>query len=293
MRIGLATCGVLPEPDHDEAPLLAAFRGAGHRADPVAWDTPAGSPRALAGYDAVCLRATWNYARQAARFLAWVEAAAGETRVFNPECVVRWNIEKTYLGRLERRGVPIVPTVFVEPGASADVGVVAGERGWDRVVIKPTVGAGSVLAERFELGRSGGTANAQAFLDLHGPGRGMMIQRYMPSVERRHAGELAVITIGGRVTHGVRKRPRFASEEERVEGSTPTVEERAFAGSVLRAAGEELGAAELLYARVDVMRGDGGEILLSELELIEPSLYFGLCDGAAAAFVGALERVLA
>ena len=292
MRIGLATCGVLPEPDHDEAPLLAALRDAGHRAEPVAWDTPAGSTRSLAGFDAVCLRATWNYAHRADRFLAWVEAASAVTRVLNPATVVRWNVEKTYLQRLEARGVPIVPTVFVEAGATADVGRVGGERGWDRVVIKPTVGAGSVLAERFEIGRSGGVAAAQTFLDTHAPARGMMIQRYMPSVEAGETSELAIVTIGGEVSHGVRKRPRFASEDERVEGSSPTGAERAFAGRVLDAAGEELGGAALLYARVDVMREDDGEILLSELELIEPSLYFGLCAGAAAKFVGALERVM-
>jgi len=292
MRIGLANCVVLPEPDTDEAPLLAALRGAGHRAEPVAWDGPTGSVRALAGFDAVCLRATWNYAHQAERFVEWVEAASQVTRVLNPAPVVRWNVEKSYLRRLEARGVPIVPTVFVEAGATADVSGVVGERGWESVVIKPTVGAGSVLAERFETGRAGGVAEAQTFLDTHAPARGMMIQRYMPSVEAGETGELAIVTIGGEVSHGVRKRPRFASEDERVEGASPTGAERAFAGRVLQAAGEELGGAALLYARVDVMRGDDGEILLSELELIEPSLYFGLCEGAAAGFVRALERVV-
>lgn len=292
MRIGLATCGVLPEPDHDEAPLLAALCEAGHRGEPVAWDTLEGSARAVAGFDAVCLRATWNYAHQADRFVAWVEAASRMTRVLNPAPVVRWNVEKTYLRRLESRGVPIVPTVFVGAGASADVGGVVGERGWDRVVIKPTVGAGSVLAERFEVGSGDGVLAAQAFLDVHAPSRGMMIQRYMPSVEAAESGELAIVTIGGEVSHGVRKRPRFASEDELVEASAPTPEERAFAGSVLAAVAAELDGSALLYARVDVMRGDGGEILLSELELIEPSLYFGLCEGAAAGFVRTLERMM-
>lgn len=294
MRIGLANCETLPEPDFDEAPLLAALHEAGHRAEPVAWDGPAGSVGALAGFDAVCLRATWNYAHRAERFVAWVEAASAVTRVLNPAPVVRWNVEKTYLRRLESRGVPIVPTVFVEAGASVDVGAVAAARDWDGVVIKPTVGAGSVLAERFGLGRAegDGAGAAQAFLDTHAPARGMMVQRYMPSVEAGETGELAIVTIGGEVSHGVRKRPRFATEDERVEASLPTAEERAFAGTVLNAAGAELGGAALLYARVDVMRGDDGEILLSELELIEPSLYFGLCEGSAAGFVRALERVL-
>jgi len=295
MRIGLATCAVLPEPDLDEAPLLAALRAAGHEAASVAWDGPDGAPESLAAYDAVCLRATWNYAHDVERFVAWAERASRVTRVLNPAPVVRWNVEKTYLRRLAARGVAIVPTVFVAAGASVDVAAVLGARAWDRVVIKPTVGAGSMLAERFAVGDgvAGGLAAAQAFLDKHVASRGMMIQRYMPSVESADAGELAVVTIGGEVSHGVRKMARFAADDERVDASSPTADEAAFAESVLRAAGEELDGASPLYARVDVMRGEGGEILLSELELVEPSLYFGLGEGSAARFVRALERVMA
>lgn len=293
MRIGLATCVSLPEPDFDERPLLAALHDAGHEAEPVAWDGPDGSPSALAGFDAVCLRSTWNYAHDVGRFLAWAESAAGVTRVLNPVPALRWNVEKTYLERLSRRGVPIVPTVFVGRGGSTDVGGLLASRGWPGVVVKPTVGAGSLLAERFGADEA---EAAQAFLARHVSSRGMMVQRYMPSVESADSGELAVVTIDGEVSHGVRKRARFAADEERVDAAQPTAEEAAFAGDVLRAAGEELagvlGGARLLYARVDVMRGDGGELLLGELELVEPSLYFEQGEGSASSFVRALEQMI-
>ncbi|MBZ0268956.1 hypothetical protein K8I85_12425, partial [bacterium] len=49
-----------------------------------------------------------------------------------------------------------------------------------------------------------------------------------------------------------------------------------------------------LYARVDMMRGDAGDLLLMELELIEPYLYPeqgpGMGEGFAAALESALER---
>jgi len=35
--------------------------------------------------------------------------------------VLRWNLHKGYLRELEAAGVPIVPTVFLERGASPDL----------------------------------------------------------------------------------------------------------------------------------------------------------------------------
>jgi hypothetical protein len=45
----------------------------------------------------------------------------------------------------------------------------------------------------------------------------------------------------------------------------------------------------LLYARIDLLRGDDAEPCLLELELTEPSLFFAYADGAADRFVAALK----
>lgn len=290
MRVCLATSERLEEPDPDEKPLLRAFREAGHEAESVPWDGEGGEPAGLDRFDAVCLRATWNYAKHLDAFLEWVGGASRATTLLNPERVVRWNIHKTYLRDLQSRGAAIVPTAFVERNGSADVAAVARDRGWDSVIVKPTVGAASLLVKQFgedELDK------AQEYLDKHVRERDMMIQRYLPSVEREESAEMSVVMIGGEISHGVRKKPRYDDEDESVERTEPGAEERRFAERTVAAAREAMGGVEMVCARVDVMRGEDGEILLGELELVEPSLWFDVREGSAARYVRAVERLAA
>lgn len=281
MNIALVNCAVLPEPDHDEAPLLEAFRAAGHTAATIAWDDPASDP---GGYDACVLRATWNYHRRPDAFREWVRAAAGRTRLVNPGETVLWNMHKRYLRELESRRIPIVPTAWADRGSATDLRAVCAERGWTKIVVKPAVSAGSRDTRVFEI--PSGLDAAQAFLDASAAREDIMVQRYMPAVER--GGEIALVCVDGAVSHGVRKGPRFAGEAERVEPHDPVGEpERRFAEAVLSVC-----PVPAVYARVDVMLGDAGEIMLSELELIEPSLFFATAPGSAEWFVRAVERSL-
>ena len=282
MRVAIATCKHPPEPDPDEALLLAALRGAGLDASVLAWDD-ASARDAFGGHDLVVLRSTWNYSEQVDAFVAWVADIGGRTAVLNPPSVVDWNAKKTYLRELDRRGVNIVPTEFVLHGESADVGEVLVARGWDEVVIKPVVSAGSFRTERFSRAS---VQKAQAFLDGLLDDRDAMIQLWMPSVETY--GERALVWIDGEITHAIRKTPRFAGEIEQVSGEVPvSVDERLFAERALTPF-----ASQLLYARVDMVRDAEGVQRIMELELIEPSLFFQQSPAALARFIAAINRRL-
>ena len=203
--------------------------------------------------------------------------------MLNPPEVVAWNAKKTYLAELEKRGVDIVPTEFVLRGAArtARVADILGERGWDEVVIKPVVSAGSFRTERFS---SATVPAAQAFLDALVADRDAMVQRWMPSVETY--GERSLVWIDGAVTHAIRKTPRFAGGDERVSDEVAIADdERAFAERALAPF-----ASELLYARVDMVRDGEGTLRIMELELIEPSLFFAQSKPALDRFVSALAR---
>ena len=51
-------------------------------------------------------------------------------------------------------------------------------------------------------------------------------------------------------------------------------------------------AAELLYARVDLVPGPDASPLLLELELVEPSLFLGHGEGSVERLADAIERAL-
>lgn len=106
----------------------------------------------------------------------------------------------------------------------------------------------------------------------------------MPSVDT--VGETALIVIDGQLTHAIEKRPRFDDQEEEVYLREDISDEmHGFVKKILDAASKEY-----LYARVDVMPDDAGGLMLSELEMLEPSLFFPYCPRAVDAFVQAVEK---
>lgn len=271
-RVALATCRKLPEPDHDEAALLAALRALGVAAETLAWDDPAADP---ARFDLCVVRSTWNYIHALPEFLAWLGRTAAVVRLANPARLMAWNCDKAYLMELALQGVPIIPTRPFPRGTWPSLDGVP----WEDLVLKPRVGAASFGARRF---RPGERALAEAYLRESCPARDMLAQPYVRSVDGH--GERALVWVAGELTHAVRKQPRLAGGDESVsEALVPDEAERAFAERVLAPRREGL-----LYARVDVARADDGGLMLMELELVEPSLFLAQSPGALARFARAI-----
>lgn len=257
MRVGIATCRPLPEPDVDEELTLAAFRNRGIETEMVDWHTESG-----AGFDLLLIRSTWDYPLLLEPFREWVRSCP--VPLWNPAEVVLWNLDKRYLLELD---VPIVPTVF---GDEVPVE-------WSKFVVKPAVSCGSFRTQVFENAADAKDLMKEIRLDSE-----PMIQPYMNSVDGE--GERSIIWIGGEVTHAIRKEPRFHDSDESVSAAyLPSNEEIAFAHRCI-----SLIEHPLVYARVDVMRDDAGELCLSELELIEPSLFLKQNPAAAEKLVDAV-----
>ncbi len=283
MKIAYVSCKTLPESDIDEQPLVQGLLQAGHDASVAAWDDASVD---WASYDAALIRATWNYAQHLDAFRDWLRRVDGQTTLINPLDTLTWNLHKGYLRELEAAGVPITPTAFFDRGESGSVLSVCEQRGWARIVIKPTVSAGSYGTRAFDLCR-GEAGAAQAFFDEMTAQRDMMIQRYIPSVDT--VGETALVVIDGTLTHAIEKRPRFDDQDEEVYLRESIRDEmRTFAARVLEAATKDH-----LYARVDVFPGDDGTLMLSELELLEPSLFFPHFPEAVGVFVRGMEKRMA
>ncbi len=287
MRVALATCAEVADLDPDDRLVIEPLAARGVHAEPVVWD--AGDVD-WSGYDLVVLRSTWDYPRRRPQFVAWAHAVEA---LANPADVVEWNTDKRYLAELAAAGLPVVPTAWLAPGEEWN----PPESG--EYVIKPSVGAGSLDTERFRVDNIDQLRHAGMHIArLHAAERDVMIQPYLSAVDTR--GETALLFLGGRYSHAVRKGPMLTEEDQggayglyRPEEITPrepsrlerTVAERALAAV-------PGGVDRLLYARVDLIPGSDGAPVLLELELTEPSLYLGHADGAPERFADAIVASL-
>jgi hypothetical protein len=286
IALRIATCRPLPEPDHDEAPLAAALAAGGFDARLVAWDDPAADWTAPIP---TLLRSTWNYPLAIDAFLAWVDRVSATAPLINPPDIVRGNVHKRYLQELAARGVPVVPTTLVERGQTCELAAIAAIatiHGAASVVIKPEVGANSLGARRFAPADPAALAHLAA-LTARGAA---LVQPYVASVDAY--GERSLVWIDGALSHAIRKVPRFADgddRDERTEGPFPIADdERAVAEAALAPV-----AGRILYGRVDLARDAGGQPMVMELELVEPSLYLVRQPGALERLVDGLRRYLA
>jgi glutathione synthase/RimK-type ligase-like ATP-grasp enzyme len=282
-RVALATCSYFPDGDEDDAGLPAAIGGATTFA---IWDDPAVDWTA---FDLVVVRSTWDYHERRDAFLAWARALGD--RLVNPPELLAWNTDKRYLHELAEAGLPVVPTALVAPGEA--FAAPAGE-----YVVKPTVSAGSRDTARFAAGEQERAAALVAA--IHATGRTAMVQPYVASVDAR--GETALLFFDGAFSHAIHKsallRPGAAPTSEvflpeTIEPRTPSAAERGVAQRVLdHVTATRLGGAAPVYARIDLVEDAGGAPLLLELELTEPSLFFGGEPGRLSQFGAAIRRRL-
>jgi len=290
LRIALVTARAARGLDEDEPPLRMALQAAGCEADATEWDD-----RTIdwASFDVVLLRSAWDYAERLAEFLEWVERTAAVTRVLNPPPVIRWNTDKHYLARLAEKGIATVPSRFVEPGQSAAQALaeVLDRHANAELVIKPAVGAGARDAQRHR--RTQKTAAVAHIERLLAQGRSVLVQPFLERVNDE--GETALMFFEGHFSHAIRKGLLLAASgaptaglfaPETISSRTPGADERKLAEQVIAGLPFET----LLYARIDLIRGDQGEPRLLELELTEPSLYFTYAAGSAEQFAAALLR---
>ena len=290
--------------DEDMPPLAVALRALGAEVATPAWDDPRVD---WSAFDVALLRSTWDYVDRIDEFLAWVRRCAAATRLENAPGVVAWNTDKHYLAHLHGRGVAVVPTRFVEPGAPVadefDAFLAPGPKAFtfgapcvfDEFVVKPSIGAGSRDAARYPRAERD---RARTHLErlVRDERRSAMLQPYLPSVDA--LGETAVVYLEGRPSHAIRKGPLLRPGDALVEGlfaaeqitpRDPAADEAALAAAAFAA----LPFAPPLYARIDLIRAASGEPQVLELELTEPSLFFLHAPGSAGRLARALLARLA
>jgi glutathione synthase/RimK-type ligase-like ATP-grasp enzyme len=277
-RIVLVTGATMAKPDPETHLLVAALAKIGVDAVVAPWD----SPEDWAAYPLVVVRTPWDYFRRLPEFLAWAARTSQLTAFVNPVSVIEWNSHKAYLRELAAKGIPTVPTLWLDQGA-ADGAARLAATGWGEVVVKPAVSIGAIGALKAHAADPACLAHLAALL-AEGD---VLVQPFIESVAAQ--GEVSLIYFGGAFSHAIRKQP--AAGDYRVQdmyGGTnhpyqPAADEVALATLALSAT-----PAPTTYARVDMVRLPDGRPAVMELELIEPELFLGVDPAAPARFAEVL-----
>lgn len=256
----------------------------GIEVDTVSWRAEAD----WSGYDAVIVRSTWDYQRAPDAFLAALARIDAATRLANPLELMRWNLDKRYLGELAGKGVPVVPTEFGEALDRDRLAALLAAASAE-CVIKPAISAG---AERtFRVLPDADAAYRDDIVAAHAASAWMW-QPFLPQIV--DPGEYSLFYFNGAFSHAIIKTPKpgdFRVQEE-FGGDIRRIE----APPAMRAAADTVLAAldhDTLYARVDLVDDGAGGYWLIELELIEPSLYLRKDAAAPARFARAVSEWLA
>lgn len=286
-RVALITYSGVPAITADDRLLRDALIARGAEVEARPWDAIAD----WSSYHRIVLRSCWNFHHRPQEFLLWVnevgERHDGSLR--NAPALVQWSVDKRYLRDLDARGVAIVPTIWVsaeDADEAPDLDALIAEQGWvGGAVVKPAISA--TAHETWRVAADDGGAHQPRFKTLLAASpSGVMVQPYLPEIQD---GEWSLIFLGGDFSHAVVKRPAngdfrvqhdFGGTVERRQPDDSLIDD---ARAVLHAASKATNTVveEILYARVDgIVRN--GALLLMELEVIEPVLFFSHAPGAAA-----------
>lgn len=264
----------------DDALAIEELRARGHEVDEVPWSRPGVE---WSRYALVVVRTPWDYTLRPDAFLQVLARIEAQAPLENPRPVIEWNLRKTYLRDLEARGVRVVPTTWGR-GAEALLAL----RPSSPIVVKPIVGANA--RDTFVIDGRTSDAELARVAALYRE-REWMVQPFVRSVIEE--GEHSLVYFGGVFSHAIVKTPKagdFRVQEEHggtIRATEPPPDVRAAADRVIA-----LLSPGLLQARIDLVRLEDGTPALMEAELIEPSLYFRMHEGAPASFADALERRL-
>jgi glutathione synthase/RimK-type ligase-like ATP-grasp enzyme len=274
----ITTAGVVADVPRREDELLSAALGArGVEATVISWlRHPVPSSVRLC-----IVRSAYDWAIRRERFFSWLSGTT--VPVWNSPRALRWGSDKSYLFDLAARGIPVVPTTRIPAKSQARIERLFAEYDCERLVLKPAVGVAAREVMRIGADQA---AAGQAHLDRLLATEDVLAQPYFASIESE--GELSVVFIASRVSHALRKTPKsgdframfaFGCEDARV---ALTDAETAIAERVLGALDTDV-----LFGRIDLMRAPKGDLRVSELELVSPTLYFdhepAACERLAAA----------
>ena len=215
-------------------------------------------------------RTTWDYFERFDEFFTWLKNTKNKTTFINSSEIIKWNIDKHYLQDLAKNNINIAPTLFIEKGDTITLAQLFEKTNWKEVVLKPAISGAA--RHTYRINSNNYKEHENIFQELIKV-ECMLFQKFLKNITI--LGEISLIMIGGRYTHAVKKTAKkgdFRVQDDHggaVDIYQSTKDEIIFAENCLKAS-----PFKPIYARVDLVYDNNNIISLSELELIEPELWF-------------------
>lgn len=283
-KVAFVTYAELPLLYADDRLAADMLRGRGVEVEAVLWDS---AEVRWEEFDAVVLRSCWEYHLRTEEFLDWIALMEQRAvQLWNPPGVVRDNADKRYLRRLAVEGVKVAPTVWLEKGDDFNLASIMERQGWARAVVKPVV---SMSAYGTFITTASQTASDEMEVRQLLTRSGVMIQRFVPEVQTR--GEWSFVFFMKEYSHAVLKMPKPGDFRVQQDFGGSVIDFNPPQRLIEQAQRIVLGVKEpLLYARVDAVESEG-QLILMELELIDPVLFFGRAPHSASRFADHIEML--
>ncbi len=264
----------------DDLLAVQALQARGSTVEPVRWDTA--TREQLERFEVVVMRTPWDWFTRRDEFRSFLSMLHElRTRVVNPPAVLSEFGDKRYLATLQARGVPVVPTVVLTPDELHRVPLELATRGWSDAVLKP-----AFTANAFDAVRVSARQQEAPQVPTLAPSERWILQPFMPAIIED--GEWSFLFFGGQFSHAVKKRPKGGDWRVQSSHGGQSAPEDAPAELVAQASSIlERSAPNTTYARVDGVV-DHGQLLVMELELVEPELFLRFSPTAPERFADAL-----
>ena len=222
-------------------------------------------------------RSTWDYFDQFSNFRNWLELVKEQCYLINPYEQINWNLDKHYLLDLQKLDLPIVESVFVSKKTQLNLETISKSKNWKDIVIKPTISGAA--RHTYHLKNDEIKKFQDKWLSLTN-NEDFMVQEFQKNI--LSTGEIAVMLFGGEYSHSVLKKAKkgdFRVQDDfggSVEIINPSLEIIELAKKTVKCL-----KTMPLYARVDIIFDNGSNPVISELELIEPELWFRFKEESA------------
>lgn len=236
----------------------------------------------------ILFRSTWDYFDKFELFKKWFNKTKNKCLMINSTETIEWNIDKHYLLDLQEHQIPIPNSEFIKRGSSIDLLLLMQKKNWNEIVVKPTISGAAKNTYRLkeeEIIQFGPTWEKLIYKE------DFIVQEFQNNVITE--GEVAMIVIGGKFTHAVLKKAK--------EGDFRVQDDFGGSIAIYNPSEEMVKLAEKCtriltpipsYARVDIIWDNLMELAVSELELIEPELWFRLNPNAAQKLAHHVDLIL-